>query len=499
MNDTFPLLTCEESSALEEKLLNNDETMIWNAMSAVGLSMADAVLKDFQEIGPISPSPNILVLLGTGHNAGDAILTATEILKRIPQAKIKLFFALGQDKLKPLIKKALRSLLSYKIISLEELLDENFDISLDGILGLSFHPPIKEPLLTTLHAINEHPYIHFRASVDIPSGLILRANFSYSTGTVKACLFDEVNKNIVGRIRFLDIGFFKKKYIEEHISKEFLIGIGVLSSLRKLRNPQTDKRNYGHLYILSGSRNYPGALMMCVKSAIQSGVGLITVFAPESLVPSFAARTPEAIWVPFPETKSGGLSLSGKNLFKEHLSKGTALLSGPGIGEDAETIQLLSEIVELCNLPIVLDANALVPQVFESAKKRDHSFESIIATPHLGEFKRIAGNKSLLDWNIESQITTLLKGPISKIVHQGIIYNSTFGGPVLARGGSGDVLSGLVSGLLAQTPLDPLGALSKALIWHGMSADALARDKGQVAVNITDMCDYLSPVLHKNY
>lgn len=497
MNSILPILTCDESALLEARLLENNETKIWKAMNAVGTSLASAILEDFQEIRPVPSNLKVLVLLGTGHNAGDALLTAAEMLKRLPKTEIKLLFALGQDKLKPLVKTALESLSNYEVVTLEQVLNGKFDISLDGILGMSFHPPVKEPLLTIINAINQYTGIRFRASVDIPSGLVLRADFSYATGTAKAPLFEDANKEIVGRIRFLDIGFFEKKYEGNHSSREFLLERGILDPLRQLRDPSADKRKYGHLFILSGSRNYPGALMMSVKSAIKSGVGLITVFAPESLVASFAAEAPEAMWVPFPETKSGGLALSGKHLFMEHLSKGTALLSGPGIGEDPETLHLISEIVELCNLPIVLDANALMPEIFDCAKKRHSDFGSIIATPHLGEFKRISNGKSLLDWYTTSQIITLLKGPISKIVHREIIYNSTFGGPVLARGGSGDILSGLAGGLLAQTPKDAFGALCKALIWHGMAADALARNKGQVAVRTTDLCDFLSPVLHE--
>lgn len=498
MNNIYPILTCEESAALEMRLLGHNNTKIWNAMNAVGKSAAKAILEDFKEIGPIPLNPNILVLLGTGHNAGDAILTAAEILQQLPQAKIQLLFALGQEKIKPLTQKALASLPNYKTISLEQILIEKFDISLDGILGMSFHLPIKEPLLSIINTINKHPNIRLRASIDIPSGLALKADFSYATGTAKTPLFDNKNREIVGRVRFLDIGFFEKKYEGEHTSKEFLLEKGVLNPLKKLRDVEADKRKYGHLFILSGSKNYPGALMMCVKSAIKSGVGLITVFAPESLVPSFASEAPEAIWVPFPETASGSLALSGKSIFLERLHKGTALLSGPGIGEDPETLQLISEIVEICGLPILLDANALMPQTFAHAKKRPSHFGAVIATPHLGEFERISEKKSLIDWNIESHVITLLKGSISKIAYEGKIYNSTYGGPVLARGGSGDILSGLIGGLLAQTPLDPFGALSKAVVWHGMSADALARTRGQVAVRTTDLCDYFSTVLH-NY
>lgn len=496
MNTFVPILTCEESAALEKHLLQNDEGKIWSAMSQVGESLGKAILKDFCEIGSLPTAPDILVLLGTGHNAGDALLTAREIYNQFPQAKIKLLFALGRDKLKPLVQKALTSLSSCEVITLESAMKTHFDISIDGILGMSFHPPLPAPLINLINQINQHPDIKFRASVDIPSGLLLKADFSYATGTPKSPLFEEVNKSIVGRIRFLNIGFFNEPYQGEHAFKEFLLLPETLNPLRKLRNPQSDKRSFGHLFIISGSRNYPGALMMSVKSAITSGVGLVTVFAPESLVSSFAAQAPEAMWVPFPETESGSLSLSGKKLFMERLDKPTAILSGPGLGQDAETLNLISEIVRESPLPFCLDANALMPKVFEFAKQRPSTFPSLIATPHQGEFTRIAGTKSLYTWNQETQVTTLLKGPISKIIHQGIVYNAPYGGPILARGGSGDVLSGLIGGLLAQTPTDPFGALSKAVIWHGLTAEALARAKGQVAVRTTDLCHFLSDILH---
>ncbi|PWU05095.1 MAG: hypothetical protein C5B43_03825, partial [Verrucomicrobia bacterium] len=141
MNSFLPILTCEESTILEKELLQNNEE-IWHAMTQVGQTLCQSILKDFSEIAPLVPSPHILLLLGKGHNAGDALLTASEILKRFPKAQIKLLFALGQDNLKPLTQKALDTLPpQYTITTLEDALSQNFDIAIDGILGMSFHPP----------------------------------------------------------------------------------------------------------------------------------------------------------------------------------------------------------------------------------------------------------------------------------------------------------------------------------------------------------------------
>lgn len=497
MHYAYPVLSCEEAAVFEKILLSDDESKIWSAMTHVGVNLGNAILQDFQELGPLPDSPKILVLAGKGHNAGDAILAAAQILKIHPNAQISILFALGEDGLRPLVQRALEALPSAQIVSLEEVMGRSFDICIDGILGMSFHPPVREPLASLINSINKHPNIRFRASVDIPSGLLFKSDFTYATGVAKTPLFEDANKDLVGRIRFIDIDFFNSPYSGPHSSNQFLLQSAILKPLKELRSPSSDKRKYGHVFILSGSKNYPGALMMSVKAAMKSGVGLITVFAPESLVPAFASEVPEAMWVPMPETASGSLALSGKQLLLEKLDKATALLTGPGLGDNPETLKLISEVVQEAFIPIAIDASALVPEVFESVKARPANSGAVLATPHLGELNRIAGSsKSLLEWSQEYNVTTLLKGSISKIAHDGIIYNSTFGGPVLARGGSGDILSGLVGGLLAQNPKNPLESLAQAVVWHGMAADSLARSKGQVAVRTTDLLDHLNTVLH---
>jgi NAD(P)H-hydrate epimerase len=256
----------------------------------------------------------------------------------------------------------------------------------------------------------------------------------------------------------------------------------VLEPLRRLRPSASDKRSYGHLFIVGGSRAYPGAVLMSVLAALRSGVGLVTAFVPESLAAAFSARAPEAMWVGWPETPAGGLALEGSYLLREKISYATALLIGPGLGGDRETLALTKDIIAQSIIPLVIDADAL-----QSATVSAGTAPRIL-TPHAGEYARIAAV-------LTPAMVVIQKGPITRVRTESTTYHSFYGGPVLARGGSGDLLAGLTAGLLAQTPADPVGAATRGTVWHAMASDALAQTDGQVAIAVTGLLEFLPRVL----
>jgi NAD(P)H-hydrate epimerase len=221
---------------------------------------------------------------------------------------------------------------------------------------------------------------------------------------------------------------------------------------------------------------------MSVLAALRSGVGLITAFVPESLAPAFAARAPEAMWVGWPETPEGGLALEGTHLLREKVSRATALLIGPGLGRERETLALAKDLVSHSPVPVVIDADALQADIVAAGTA------ARILTPHAGEYARIAGV-------LTPSMVVIKKGPITQVCAGAKTYASFYGGPVLARGGSGDLLAGLTAGLLAQTPDDETGAACRGTVWHELAADALAQTHGQVAVNVTQLLDLLPSIL----
>ena len=502
LSASCPVLSCAEAGAWEKKLLR-DETAEWDAMQRAGAAIAAAMLEDFREIGGLPVNARLLVLAGKGNNGGDALLAAAAVLEKFPGATADLLLAFGEEPLKPLAKLSLEVLRRtaakrLRVVTLAQLKMElaTYDVCLDGVFGFQFRPPLDDLTAELLAWINTHPRLRLRAAVDLPSGMgeanagtIFRADFTYATGIVKSPLLAEGNAPFTGRVRYLDLDFFRVERVDPNALDRVLLPT-ILAPLARLRSAQTDKRTYGHLIVVGGSRSYPGAVLMTVQSALRSGVGLLTVFVPASLAPTYATHFPEAMWVGIPETVDGGLALAGLAAVKKILSRATALAIGPGLGAEAESIQLVCGIVSAATVPMLLDADALRPEVLAAAKGK-----RFIGTPHAGEFQRMAGKAGLQEFAAKHGAVIVLKGPVTRISDGHEVYHSLFGGPVLARGGSGDVLAGLIGGLLAQGPDDLLLAAGRGVVWHGLAADLFARDKGQVAVQTTQLFDYLQPAL----
>jgi NAD(P)H-hydrate epimerase len=496
-----PVLSCAKAKAWEADLLKG-ETAEWAAMEKAGKAIARAILEDFEEIGGLPEDARVLVLAGKGHNGGDALLAARAILSLRSKSRAVVVLGFGAHALRPLAKRALARLRSMakrrvSVITAEQALadDATYALCLDGIFGFQFRAPMDAATTALIKSVNAHPGIAFRAAVDLPSGVgetnaktIFRANFTYATGIVKRPALSAGVAKFVGRLRYLDLGFFAKNAPS---SEERVLSASVLAPLATLRAAQTDKRTFGHVLIIGGSRSYPGAVMLAVRAALRSGAGLVTAFVPKTLAPEYAAAHPEAMWVGCPETAKGGLAAGTLKLVKERIVRATALIIGPGASAEPAVLKTIQAIVRNTNIPLVLDADALRPEIVAQLKER-----CFVCTPHVGEFERIAPTLFQKGKFTAPRGVLVLKGPLTRVTDGRTTYYSPFGGPVLARGGSGDILAGLIGGLLAQQPDDPLLTAARGVVWHGRAADLLARTHGQVAVEISQILEQLGPGLH---
>jgi len=511
---SHPVLSCEDAQAFEKQFLDSADSE-WAAMLCAGLAIARTALSDYTELRAVPDGLRVLALVGKGHNGGDALIACGEFLAQYPRAKVHLLMSCDVDTLKPLARKAYDQLkgrvTNYfveskaNVVQIRAELDvitggSGFHICVDGLTGMSFKPPLRAPSDAMVAAVNGYPKIDLRLAIDLPSGigdssghLYFHADFCYATGITKQPVLDGDKS---GRVRYMDLGFFDEATLPN--LHERVITEKVLERYRRFRPSNVDKRHYGHLFIVGGSVSMPGALMMSVQAAVRSGVGRVTVFAPESVAGYLAAQVPEAMWVPMLETEAGTLSAQGFSKLEPMLSRATALLMGPGMGQHVLTEILLKQIIYNVELPMVLDADALQAGNLSALKVRK---SPTVLTPHMGEFQRLSagGNgdeieASLRELCVKYGVCTVLKGPHSRICDGRDILWNLSGGPVLARGGSGDVLAGLLGGILAEPKKDPMLAAAEACMLHGMAADALARAKGQTFVRATDLLDYLAVV-----
>lgn len=498
---SHPVLSCAEAKAWESELLR-DEAAEWAAMEHAGQALAEAVLADYREIGGFPGNGRVLVLVGKGHNGGDALLAARALLAAHPGSQATVLFGFGAQALRPLAARALDRLQAgttgrVVLAAAEEALAPGnaYALCLDGLFGFQFRPPLDPVTGLLLARVNAHPGLRFRAAVDLPSGVgetsattIFRADFTYATGIVKQPVLAPSVSHAIGRLRYLDLGFFAKR---NPPAAERVLTRSVLAPLAQLRAAQTDKRTFGHLFLVGGSRSYPGAILLAVRAALRSGAGLVTAFVPASLAPEYAATHPEAMWVGCPETAGGGLAAGTVNLVAERAARATALLIGPGLSAEGEVLGTVRAILRGTTLPLVLDADALRAELVAEVRER-----AFVCTPHAGELQRIAPALFEGDRLVAPRGVLVLKGPLTRVTDGKVSYYSPFGGPVLARGGSGDVLAGLIGGLLAQQPDDTLLAACRGVVWHGRAADLLARTHGQVAVELSEILQQLGPALH---
>jgi len=521
MLSTHPVLSCSAAVTWEESLLHGEEVKTWAAMRRAGESIALAALRDFEEIRPLPEDRfRVLVLCGTGHNAGDAILAASRVLVQLPNATATVLLVYGREKLRSLTLKALEELeqaaaarctmSSWSAEFAQNLAAESFNLCIEGVVGMQIRPPLREPAGALFELIKSMD-IELRAAVDLPAGLGdesapdgFEADFTYATGIAKAPLFLPGNTARTGRVRYLDLGFFDGGTPDSGNPRAVLLPSG-LRSLCSLRGAATDKRSYGHVMLLGGSRTMPGALAMATMAAVRGGAGLVTALVPANLSSRLAVLAPEAMWVPLPIDGEGALYVEESLwVVRRASARATSMVIGPGMEVSRNSINLVSRLLRESNIPMVLDAGAICEESASAAASRSVNAAPVVFTPHMGEFQRLCGGSIgedieavLMDFAKRTRSIVVLKGSITRICDGENIVYDTFGGPVLARGGSGDILAGLLGALIARRGADAFQSVCQAAMWHGLAAEHLARARGQQAVRTTEILDHLAPVLRE--
>lgn len=337
-----------------------------------------------------------------------------------------------------------------------------------------------------------------RVAIDIASGLfsekpiskkavIFKADFTISFQVPKLAFFLPECDMYVGEWRVVDIGlevtFIKKQPTEYCVSTS-----GEMVDLLPKRSKFTHKGKVGRLMIVAGSKGKMGAAVLCARAAFKSGAGLINVHSPSCGIEILQISIPEAM-------VSADI---GADYIESIPSSADAIALGPGLGKEAKTVKGLTEFLKQQTKPMVVDADG----INILAENRDLlallPSESIL-TPHPGEFRRLVGQwaddydklDKLKAFCKEHKLNVVLKGAYSAACDSnGVIQFNPTGNPGLATAGSGDVLTGVVSALLAQG-LKPIDALKLGVYLHGLAGDEAVREMQTPWVQASDIIDYL--------
>ena len=269
-------------------------------------------------------------------------------------------------------------------------------------------------------------------------------------------------------------------------------------SLLPQRDSSAHKGDFGHLLLLCGSRGFTGAAWFAAMGALRAGAGLVYLGVPESIYAIEAVKLNEPVIFPLPE-KDGMLSEDALPQILERLPKMDALLIGPGLGQSPGTFRVLTALLENARCPAVVDADGINLLAGHMDVLHGRAWPTVL-TPHDGEFARLFGPvgedrmASAQRAARESGAIVLLKGHRTCITDGITAYRNTTGNPGMAVGGSGDVLAGILVGLLGQG-LAPLEAAACAAWLHGSAGDACAERLGQYAMLPTDLLEALPQFL----
>lgn len=397
------------------------------------------------------------------------------------------------------------------------------DVLIDAILGSGFRPPVSGPYVEAIANINaaNAPVI----AVDIPSGAdadvvgeqtgaVARANAIVTfTAPRPAHVFGNLT---VGPTIIAPIGS-----PDEAIRSSLNLNVVTPKDIASLIGPRprdSNKGMYGHVLVVGGSLGKAGAAAMAGFSALRAGAGLVTVAIPRSVLDTVAGFHPEVMTEPLAETEIRSISLKARQALEHIADKKTVLAIGPGISRHPETSELVREIVRESPTPVVLDADGL--NAFEgeakdfNRKDRDGGAKdaeknrTLVLTPHPGEMARLTGMSTQAiqrdrtnvarSFAKEHNLILVLKGDRTIVAGpNGEAWVNTTGNPGMATGGTGDILTGIVAGMLAQNPKREFEAVLAAVYLHGLAGDVARESQGEHSLVATDLIESLAEAFRR--
>ena len=451
----------------------------------------------------------ITILCGRGNNGGDGLMTARLLIEAGLEVTTVLFGdpqGLKGDAAQAWAELKAIPNASTAIVTTEAELHQHSaalkaDLIIDAVLGTGFQPPLRGLPLAALEWLKSSATKAPILSVDLPSGwdadsTEATAENAYPADAVitftapkPAHVFGQLTHSIRQPIVVAPIG----SPDEAIVSSLNLHWAGSSKAITDSERPaDSNKGMYGHVLIIGGSTGKSGAPAMASLAALRTGAGLVTAAIAPSVLPLVAAVAPELMTQALATTPNGEISPDNLNpeSLKALLHRMTVLAIGPGLGTSPETVEFTLGLLQQSRLSAVIDADALnalatqpdlLPEIAQG--------RTIVLTPHPGEMARLTGLDTkqvqadriniARDFATRNQLTLVLKGWRTLIAHpDGSIAVNTTGNPGMAKGGSGDLLTGMVASLLAQHPNDPKQAVEAAVYLHGLAADITVRGAG---------------------
>jgi hydroxyethylthiazole kinase-like uncharacterized protein yjeF len=471
-------------------------TMKEEALAAINL-MERAATACFNWIKENIPSvKHFTIFCGSGNNGGDGLVMARLLHKAKYPVKVYVFDSNKRTEENTINLKRL-STIRLKPIFINTAKDFPADLKntivIDALYGTGLDRPLKNIDALLVNHLNQQASTVI--SIDMPSGLcpdiysgkeaIIKATHTLSFQINKLAFLLAENTEYTGEVHLINISL-SKKYYETTVSQFETIDQQLISKIYKSRNQFAHKYNFGHALLYAGSKNMMGAAILCTKACIRSGAGLATVYVTPVSGAIINTSVPEAITTTINDTNKAWV-------------KKTAIAIGPGLDPSVKNKQLIKKLLSAWEGSLVIDATALSLTSSYRPLLPLRKLHPAILTPHTGEFERLFGKtanpferlKLAGEKAITLQCYIILKGHYTLIAcPDGSCFFNTTGNAGMATAGSGDVLTGILCGLLAQGYKEKEACIFGVYL-HGLAGDIAAENTSQEAMIASDIIDRL--------
>ncbi len=486
-------------------------------MENAGRQVVEKMLDYF----PNLKSQKVVIICGKGNNGGDGLVISRYLATKNMEVEVLLLSKADSLKGDARVNCQIAQNLHIPIYEIQS--EEDFqnkkglflsaDVFVDALFGTGFTPPVKGLAAEIIQIVNntQKPVV----SVDIPSGLSsdlshpcdphIKAKLTVTFALPKLAHLLPPSCLSMGKLEIVDIGIPEGVVQEAGITVEALERDSIGKSWPS-RSPDSHKGAFGHLFVIAGSLGKTGAAFLCSQAAARLGTGLITLGIPESLNSIMEEKLTEVMTIPLPETDAHTFSIAAKEKIKETLASKTAIAFGPGISTHPEVQELMVWLIGQAEIPIVIDADGInvlagFADILKEAK------QPVILTPHPKELSRLIGvdMPSILKDRLAIVQKTaqkfhcyvILKGYHSLIADpEGKVFINTTGNAGMATGGTGDVLTGIIGGLLAQGFSKTQASLSGVFL-HGLSGDMVTKKKGEFGLMASDLVEILPEAIEE--
>lgn len=465
-----------------------------------------------------------LILAGGGNNGGDGFVIARRLLELGWEIHLCLFAS--PDKINGEAKThyqvyvnkgyPLTYVTKNNIAEMEDLIYEA-PVIVDALLGTGVLGKVREQLAQAIAWVNQYQEGKEIIAVDIPSGLCsntgkveniaIQATKTVTFAFPKKGFFLQQGPRYIGEWKAVDISVSPSLVEKLHLPCSKLITVEDVKRSLPKRFVSGHKGTFGHVLVIGGSKQLVGAPLFSAKAALYSGAGLVTLAVPESIYIQASAQFPSSMFMPLPDDNDGYFALETAEVLRNKLDEYDAIIIGPGLGRwepGKEWLRML--LSKPVHKPVIIDADGLF--LLSEQKELLRQFHSsLIITPHPGEMARLLGTtvKEIESNRIqiatqfakENKINLILKGhrSISATPH-GQIYINPVGNDALAKGGSGDVLAGMLAGFLAQQ-VSPLQSMISATYVHGRTGEQLAKKHSRYSVIADGLIQHIGKTIQQ--